>query len=100
MTGTHLELLVEEPSMEAFLRACLPRRSVGLHHQNDSVQICARRSDGAFTPTDDGYPLEDLEQTGGALDSRDRQDLLKMTLNGFGLQLEGSGLGAPRSRCP
>lgn len=25
MTATHLELLVEEPSMEAFLRAFLPR---------------------------------------------------------------------------
>lgn len=63
-----------------------------LDRHNDYVQIYARRSNGGFTLTDDGYTLEDLEQSGCKLDSRKRQDLLKMTLNGFGVQLEGSAL--------
>ena len=63
-----------------------------LDRHNDYVQIYAKRSNGGFTLTDDGYTLEDLEQTGCKLDSRKRQDLLKMTLNGFGVQLEGSAL--------
>jgi hypothetical protein len=63
-----------------------------LDRHNDYVQIYAKRSNGGFTLTDDGYTLEDLEQTGCKLDSRKRQDLLKMTLNGFGVQLQGSAL--------
>jgi hypothetical protein len=71
-----------------------------LDRHNDYVQIYAKRSNGGFTLTDDGYTLEDLQQTGCKLDSRKRQDLLKMTLNGFGVQLEGSALqvhAAPES---
>lgn len=71
-----------------------------LDRHNDYVQIYAKRSNGGFTLTDDGYTLEDLEQAGCKLDSRKRQDLLKMTLNGFGVQLEGSALqvhAAPES---
>jgi hypothetical protein len=71
-----------------------------LDRHNDYVQIYAKRSNGGFTLTDDGYTLDDLQQTGCKLDSRKRQDLLKMTLNGFGVQLEGSALqvqAAPES---
>jgi hypothetical protein len=63
-----------------------------LDRHNDYVQIYAQRSNGGFTLTDDGYTLGDLEQIGCKLDSRKRQDLLRMTLNGFGVQLEGSAL--------
>jgi hypothetical protein len=41
--------------------------------------------------TDDGYTLQDLEQSGCKLDSA-RQALLKMTLNGFGVQLNDRAL--------
>ncbi len=58
-----------------------------LDRHNDYVQIYARRANGGFILTDDGYTLEDLEQSGCKLESRKRQDLLKMTLNGFGVQL-------------
>ncbi len=54
-----------------------------LDRHNDYVQIYAQRSNGGFTLTDDGYTIGDLEQSGCKLDSRKRQDLLKMTLNGF-----------------
>ena len=58
-----------------------------LDRHNDHLQIYARRHNGSFVLTDDGYTLQDLEQSGCKLDSAKRQGLLKMTLNGFGVQL-------------
>jgi hypothetical protein len=59
---------------------------------NDYLQIYARRRNGGFVLTDDGYTLQDLEQSGCKLDSGRRQSLLKMTLNGFGVQLNDRAL--------
>lgn len=63
-----------------------------LDRENDYLQIYARRSNGGYVLTDDGYTITDLEQMGCKLQSPKRQDLLKMTLNGFGVQLEGQSL--------
>jgi hypothetical protein len=63
-----------------------------LDRHNDYLQIYARRENGRFLLTDDGYTLTDLKQTGCSLDSKKRKDLLKMTLNGFGIQLDGEAL--------
>jgi hypothetical protein len=63
-----------------------------LDRHNDYVQIYARRENGTFILTDDGHTIEDLEQSGCRLESRKRQDLLRMTLNGFGVHLEGKTL--------
>lgn len=63
-----------------------------LDRHNDYVQIYAKKSNGGFLLTDDGYTIDDLEQSGSKLDSRKRQDLLKMTLNGFGVQQEDNAL--------
>ncbi len=63
-----------------------------LDRHNDYLQIYAKRADGGFVLTDDGHTLNDLEQSGCKLESHKRQDLLKMTLNGFGVQLEGKAL--------
>jgi Domain of unknown function DUF1829/Domain of unknown function DUF1828 len=63
-----------------------------LDRHNDYVQIYARKADGGFVLTDDGYTISDLEQSGCKLNSPKRQDLLKMTLNGFGVQLRDSSL--------
>lgn len=63
-----------------------------LDRHNDYVQIYARQSNGGFLLTDDGYTIDDLEQSGCKLESAKRQDLLKMTLNGFGVQLDGRAL--------
>lgn len=63
-----------------------------LDRHNDYVQIYAKRANGGFILTDDGYTMDDLEQSGCKLESRKRQDLLKMTLNGFGVQLDGKTL--------
>ena len=63
-----------------------------LDRHNDYVQIYAKRAGGGFILTDDGYTVDDLEQSGCKLESRKRLDLLKMTLNGFGVQLDGRAL--------
>lgn len=58
-----------------------------LDRHNDCIQIYAGKSNGAFMLTDDGYTIGDLEQSGCKLTGAKRQELLKMTLNGFGVQL-------------
>jgi hypothetical protein len=63
-----------------------------LDRHNDYVQIYAKRANGGFILTDDGYTIDDLEQSGCKLESRKRQDLLKMTLNGFGVQMDDKAL--------
>lgn len=63
-----------------------------LDRHNDYVQIYAKKASGGFTLTDDGYTIDDLEQSGCKLESRKRQDLLRMTLNGFGVQMDGKAL--------
>jgi Domain of unknown function DUF1828 len=51
------------------------------------LQIYARREDGGFVLTDDSYIIHDLESSGCKLDTEKRKDLLRMTLNGFGVNL-------------
>ena len=57
-----------------------------LDRHNDYVQLYAKKMNGGFVLTDDGYTIDDLEQTGCKLESHRRQALLKMTLYGFGVQ--------------
>src|SRR4030042_1421302 len=57
-----------------------------LDRHNDYLQIYAKRQNGGYLLTDDGYVLEDLEQSGCKLESAKRQELLKITMNGFGVQ--------------
>ena len=63
-----------------------------LDRHNDAVQIYAKRQNGGYVLTDDSVTLRDLEVSGCALSSDKRKDLLKMTLNGFGVQLNGEAL--------
>ena len=63
-----------------------------LDRHNDYIQMYAKKSNGGFVLTDDGYTLHDLEQSGCKPQSQKRQDLLKMTLNGFGVQLRDHAL--------
>ena len=53
---------------------------------NDQLQIYARRENGHFLLSDDGYIIRDLETSGCTLATAKRQELLKMTLNGFGVK--------------
>ena len=63
-----------------------------LDRHNDYLQIYAKAAHGGFVLTDDGYTIDDLEQAGCKLESRKRQDLLQMTLNGFGVERDGKTL--------
>lgn len=63
-----------------------------LDRHNDYLQIYARRNDGRYLLTDDGYVIEDLELSGCRLHTSKREELLRMTLNGFGVKLEGDAL--------
>ena len=63
-----------------------------LDRHNDNIQIYAKKTNGGFVLTDDGYTINDLEQSGCKLQSPKRQELLKMTLNGFGVQQRDSAL--------
>lgn len=69
-----------------------------LDRHNDYLQIYARRTDGHFLLTDDGYVIEDLRLSGCKLESKRRQDLLRMTLNGFGVELDGDALTVRATR--
>jgi len=59
-----------------------------LDRHNDALQIYARGENGGYLLTDDGYTIHDLEASGCNLKTEKRQDLLKMTLNGFGVQMK------------
>ena len=71
---------------------CVEITTPYLDRHNDYVQIYAKPANGGFVLTDDGYTIDDLEQSGCKLESRKRQDLLRMMLNGFGVQLDGKAL--------
>ncbi|MBM4019707.1 MAG: DUF1829 domain-containing protein [Planctomycetes bacterium] len=63
-----------------------------LDRHNDYLQMYAKKGDGGFVLTDDGYVIEDLVQSGCKLDSPKRQDLLRVTLAGFGVTNNGGAL--------
>jgi hypothetical protein len=58
-----------------------------LDRHNDALQIYVKRTDSSYSLSDGGFIIEDLIQSGCQLISPKRQSLLKMTLNGFGVQL-------------
>jgi hypothetical protein len=63
-----------------------------LDRHNDALQIYVRSENGVFILTDDSYIIHDLEASGCKLDSEKRKDLLKMTLNGFGVKLNAEAI--------
>ncbi len=63
-----------------------------LDRHNDYLQIHVKRENSGFTLTDDGYTIEDLKRAGCELESRKRKELLNLTLNGFGVKLDGNSL--------
>lgn len=71
---------------------CVEITTPFVDRHNDHMQIYAEPSDSGFILTDDGYTIDDLELGGCKLNTPKRQDLLQITLNGFGVQLEDSEL--------
>jgi hypothetical protein len=69
-----------------------------IDRHNDYLQIYVKRENSDFILTDDGYIIQDLENSGCKLDSKKRQDLLSITLNGFGIKKVGNALEVEASR--
>lgn len=63
-----------------------------LDRHNDLIQIYAKRTDVGYLLTDDGHTIQDLELGGTRLNSPKRRDLLRLAVNGFGIQLEDDRL--------
>lgn len=63
-----------------------------LDRHNDFLQIYAKQENGGFLLSDDSYTIHDLESSGCNLHTEKRQDLLRMTLNGFGVKLNHEAL--------
>jgi hypothetical protein len=63
-----------------------------LDRHNDALQIYVRAESGGYILTDDSYTIHDLEASGCNLRTEKRQDLLRMTLNGFGVRLQNDAL--------
>ena len=63
-----------------------------LDRHNDALQIYARGENGDYLLSDDSYIIHDLEASGCNLNTEKRQDLLRMTLNGFGVKLNKDAL--------
>src|ERR1035437_5211279 len=63
-----------------------------LDRHNDALQIYARAENGGYALSDDSYTIHDLEASGCSLNTEKRQDLLKMTLNGFGVRVNNDAL--------
>ena len=71
---------------------CVEITTPYLDRHNDYLQIYAKRANGGFVLTDDGYVLDDLELSGCRIDSPKRQAMFRTTLNGFGVQANGKAL--------
>jgi len=63
-----------------------------LDRHNDALQIYARAENGGYVLTDDSYTIHDLEASGCNLNTEKRQDLLRMTLYGFGVRISNEAL--------
>ena len=63
-----------------------------LDRHNDFLQIYARSDQGGWLLTDDGYVIDDLEQSGCNISSPKRQVMLNTTLAGFGVQRDSNRL--------
>ncbi len=63
-----------------------------LDRHNDALQIYARQQNDGYLLTDDSSTIHDLESSGCTLNTEKRLDLLRMTLNGFGVKLNREAL--------
>ena len=63
-----------------------------LDRNNDYIAIYLKSENDQFLLSDGGETIADLSMCGCELDSPRRQELLNLTLNGFGIKLDGDAL--------
>ena len=75
-----------------------------IDRHNDCIDIYIKCEDGRYFITDDGYTLDDLEQSGCMLGRKGskRQQLLSVALNGLGVNLRDGALTitTPKEKFP
>ena len=69
-----------------------------LDRNNDYIQIYAKKGNGGYILTDDSYTIEDLRISGCNIETQKRQELLQLTLNGFGVMLNKDALEVHTSK--
>jgi hypothetical protein len=87
----YLEWLRDKSQLRA-VGDCVEVTTPYLDRHNDYLQFYVKRENGHYLLTDEGYTIQDLQLSGCNLESRKRQDLLRLTLNGFGVQLDNDAL--------
>lgn len=69
-----------------------------LDRHNDYIQLYVRSRNGGYEISDDGRTIRDLEASGCTLETDKRQELLRMTLNGFAVENSGDLLLSKATR--
>ncbi len=87
LVDTYLTWLRERFTVEDVEGAC-EITTPFLDRHNDRLQIYVVRKDHGLRLTDDGYIISDLEACGCAIDTPNRQGILRAVLNGFGVREE------------
>ena len=62
---------------------------------NDRIQLYVSRTSDGYLLTDDGATIRDLRMSGTELNTPKREQLLNLTLSGFGIHRDGDALIAP-----
>lgn len=62
-----------------------------LDRHNDYMQLYVQPRNGGYLLSDGGYIVDDLKLSGCDLNTPKRQELLNVTLNGFGVQIDDEG---------
>ena len=88
----HHAWLKDNTELSQLDNGCVVITTRYLDRHRDHVQVFVKRSGSGYLLTDGGETLTDLAMTGCELDSPERQSLLRMTLNGFGVQVDGNEL--------
>lgn len=63
-----------------------------IDRHNDYLQIYARKENNRYILTDDGYIIDDLEQSGCSLDTIRRKEIFETILRGFNVQRHDNAL--------
>jgi len=63
-----------------------------LDRHNDCLQIYVKQESGAYIIADDGYIINDLLNSGCKMNTQKQEELLSMTLAGFGVEKKGDVL--------
>jgi hypothetical protein len=87
LVDTYLSWLRDRTTLRQLRDGWIEITTPFLDRHNDFLQILLSRENGGYVLTDDGYTLRDLELTGCKIDTPKREDLLRMTLRGFGVDL-------------